>query len=124
MGTMNIIESWNSHLFYQLYSESDEDDRINLLREIVYWAPRLANAKALSEHLSISLDELENMVLELQRLGFQQFSEFHADTKLVEEWDYPLYGYHKYYGTAYVVSMLCWDRRDEDLYAKDRGAKE
>lgn len=32
--------------------------------------------------------------------------------------DYPMYGYHKYYGTAYAVSALSWSRRDMELYAK------
>ena len=33
-------------------------------------------------------------------------------------WDYPLYGYHKYYGTAYALLTLCWDRYGKELYAK------
>jgi hypothetical protein len=32
--------------------------------------------------------------------------------------DYPLYGYHKYYGTAYAVLTLCWDRGGRELYVK------
>lgn len=34
-------------------------------------------------------------------------------------WDYPLYGYHKAYGTAYAVLTLCWDRYGKDLYVKE-----
>ena len=34
-------------------------------------------------------------------------------------WDYPLYGYHKYYGTAYAVLTLCWDRDGRGLYVRD-----
>jgi len=33
-------------------------------------------------------------------------------------WDYPLYGYHKYYGTAYALSTLCWNRYGKELYVK------
>jgi len=33
-------------------------------------------------------------------------------------WDYPLYGYHKYYGTAYAVLTLCWNRYGGELYKK------
>jgi len=36
-------------------------------------------------------------------------------------WDYPLYGYGKYYGTAYAVLTLCWDRYGRGLYVKKAG---
>ncbi len=39
-------------------------------------------------------------------------------------WDYPLYGYHKYYGTAFAVLTLSWDRYGRDLYVKDSTPQE
>ncbi len=87
-----VTEPWNNPVFDELFPKAEDQRMKNSLREVLYWSPRLPDANSVAQHLSLSLQTLEKLIDELRDLGFNEFSHFDANSKLIQEWKYPLFG--------------------------------